>query len=194
MAGRSIVVFFNAPAQAFFGEQARDEGVVGFLILHAVAARPGVGEKRAHFLAPLPRGEGRVCAEHCIGDLDDGLFLKHAVVTAAREQPAPRYDDQPVASEAAVGAQTARRAHEAGSVAARAVGQRAVQGERLAEEAIERDVGVGGKHVDAQLEAARQRGVRPPRFDHHGRAIITPSEIVQTRGGREQLEHGRIAG
>ena len=34
-------VFFEAPGQAFFGQQAADEGQVGFAVLHAVAAGAG---------------------------------------------------------------------------------------------------------------------------------------------------------
>ena len=85
MAGRGLVVFFDTPAEPFFGEQAADEGVVGFTILHAVAARPGVGEKAADFVAPLPGGDVGVVSKNRFGNLNDGFVLKDAVVTAAAE-------------------------------------------------------------------------------------------------------------
>jgi len=82
MAGRGLVVFFDAPAESFFGEQAADEGVVGFTVLHAVAAGPGVGKKTGNFVAPLPRGDVGVVGKNRFGDVDDGFVLKDAVVTA----------------------------------------------------------------------------------------------------------------
>ena len=94
MAGRGFLVFFDAPAEAFFGQQAGDEGapqgyilrgVLGFAVLHAVAARPGIGQEAGDFVAPLPGGDIRIIGEGGFADVDDGRFLKGAVVAATAE-------------------------------------------------------------------------------------------------------------
>ena len=107
MAGRGWLVFFNTPADAFFGQQAGYEGVVGFAVLHAVAARPGVGEELADFITPLPGGDVGVVGEDCFNDLDDGFVLEDTVMTAAAEQPNPGDEGNAVAGEAAVATELA---------------------------------------------------------------------------------------
>lgn len=63
MAGEGFGVFINVPADTLFGQQAGNEGapqryfllgVVGFAVLDAVAARPGVGQEAGDFFAPIP--------------------------------------------------------------------------------------------------------------------------------------------
>ncbi len=80
----------------------RNEGIVGFTILHAVAAWTGVGKKSANFVAPLPGSNVGIVGEDALEDLNHRLVLKHTVVTTAPEQPDPGTTRQPIAGETAV--------------------------------------------------------------------------------------------
>src|SRR5690606_2760942 len=56
VSGRGFIVFFQPPAQPFFGQQAADEIKVALAVLHAVAA-PALAQERTRLVAQLPKAQ-----------------------------------------------------------------------------------------------------------------------------------------
>lgn len=145
---------FEPAEQAFFGEQALEEGEIAFAILHGHAAL-GVGSRVGELPAPggnelsllFPVGK------ELVDDVDDALVLEEVVVPGVAEEGKPGFDDQAVAGEATVRAV----AGDARDVAVESSGQRArggglqVEAGGLAEQGGQREVGVGrqGRQFDA---------------------------------------------
>ena len=136
---------FDAPAQAFFGEQPADEVEVAFAVLGADTARPGTGKKRHDLVAHRPGGIGGVAGKHGFDDLKHGLVLPEAAGEGLRQAPQPRHQPHPVTRQAAVAAELGELVDEAGERGARAVAQADVQTGGLAEQGFKVDVGVGGE-------------------------------------------------
>ena len=73
VSGRGIGILLDAPPDPLFGKQPGDEGIVAFTVLHAVAARPGVGKEAGNFFAPLPGGNVSVVGENGFDDVGASL-------------------------------------------------------------------------------------------------------------------------
>ena len=155
VASRGILVVLDTPADAFFGQQPGDEGVVAFTVLHAVAAWPGIGEKAGNFFAPLPGGNVGVVGKNGFDDLHDGLFLKDTVMPAAPEEPDPGNDGEAVAGETTVGTELLGGANEPRAAGLAAVREAAVQPHGAPEELLEFKMGISRKEINAQLEPGR---------------------------------------
>jgi hypothetical protein len=138
----SIVIF--APCQAFLGQQALDEGQVGFAVLAAVAARRRRVHEGHDLLAPAPACGRSVVAEHGFDDVDHARVLPHAAVAHMRQAPDPVGDAYAVARQAAFAAQLGELADFAGEAGTRAVGQADLQAGRLAQQGWQLDEGAGG--------------------------------------------------
>lgn len=100
---RSFVVGFDAPGEAFFGEQAGNEDVIAFIVLNAIAALTRVDRMNWATSSDQRQAATGEFGEDSIDDLDDGFFLEDAVVAVAGGEPDPGDYGQAIAAEATVG-------------------------------------------------------------------------------------------
>lgn len=77
----------DAPAQAFFGQEPGDEGVVAFLVLHDHRARGEFGKPGVDAGIDPPAHVGRIGGEDFIDDLQNGFVLKYAVAARLGGKP-----------------------------------------------------------------------------------------------------------
>ena len=154
MAGGGLGVLLQPPAQAFLGQQALDEGGIGFPVLDAVAARTDLGQERPDLVAKLPGRQRRVAGEHGLHDLHHGAVLEHAAVPPLGQQPGPRHQRQPVPGQAAVGSQARGLAHQAAARDQPAVREPGVQCGGLAQPVVDGQRRIGGQQVHRPLEVA----------------------------------------
>ena len=123
----ALVRLFDAPAQAFFGQQPRDEIEVGFAVLAVIAARAGIGHEGRCFVTPAPDGVRGMFLKHDVDDFHHRLVLPNAAVAHLAKAPQPRLQAQPVPRQAAKAAQHRRFAYQAVESGAGAVGQARLQ-------------------------------------------------------------------
>ena len=94
---------FEPAEEAFFGEEALEEGEIAFAVLHGHAAL-GVGGGVSEL--PAPGGDQLALvfpvAEEFVDDVDDAFVLEEVVVLGVAEEGEPGFDDQAVAGEATV--------------------------------------------------------------------------------------------
>ena len=94
-----------AGADAFFGEQAFDEGEIGLAVLEAVGAVGVVFGQAVPVLEDAGEGGvgGEVFVEDAGNDFRNTLVLKDAAVAAVMQGCESRFDREDVLGEAAVG-------------------------------------------------------------------------------------------
>lgn len=181
---------FEPAEQAFFDQQALQEGEIAFLVLHghpALRVDGRIGQVptpgRHQLAAAVP------VAEEFIDDLDDALVLEQVVVDVVVEEGEPGFDAQPVAGKAAVGAEPFDAADVAVEGPVCGARQRGLQFQprRLPLQRGQRLVGVGGEHgeVDAKAGVA---GHRPERFVDVRR--LRQQGVGAGRGGQRQQAVG----
>ena len=170
-AGRGLV-FFHAPANALFGQQALQEGEVTLAVLHAVAAPAFVARAQAlsdvgrHVFVPVPGGNAGVVGEHVFDDLDHALVLPDAALQAMTEQRNPGAHQQCLAGQAAVALQGPGLGHVAAAARLAAVGQGGQQGDGARVELFELHVGVQHQGVEVERKGLGHRIVQHEALDH----------------------------
>ncbi len=163
--------------QPFFGQQARGEIEVAFVVLRDDAA---ACVDRAVAQGPAPCGHeaplALVVAKQAVDHLDDRHVLEQEAVLPMAQERKPRFDHEPIAYEPAVGAQLLETRHVAMERPQRAPAllRQQIQPHRLAEQLGRIDVSVVRQRREFQPEAAcvdvlgriqllRQQHVRPQR-------------------------------
>jgi hypothetical protein len=154
--------------QPLFAQQALDEVEVALLVLDRQRAL-GICGRIGEIPAPgrCEFALVRVVGEDGFDDLHHGLALEHVSIDAVAEHAQPRLDHEPVAGQPAVAAlerslgDVAVKGAEQGAAARR----QQLEQRRLADQALEFDVGVGGERVHDEPKAARRSiGARPDRL------------------------------
>ncbi len=139
-----------AGADAFFGEQAFDEGEVGLAVLETVGADGVVLTQEVPVLEDAGEGGvgGEVFVEDAGNDLRNAFVLEDAAVAAVREGGERRFDGEDVSGEAAVGAVLGGVGDEAGEETGTAIGKQQTNLDGLAQQTLEFEVGVGGEAIE----------------------------------------------
>ncbi len=166
----ALLLMAEPVVDALLFHQPADEVEAGLAVLHAVfplavGAREGI----------LEIGKAEV-AEHLLDDLRHALVLEDAAVRGARQQPRPGPQGGLVAGELAVPGHLATARDDAVKEAPAAAGQLQRQAHRLAEQLLQRQVGIFRYQVQlvgeqpsqflASLHALQQQHVRPQRAIH----------------------------
>ena len=141
--------------QAFFVHQARGEGQVAFLVLGADAAfRVHIG--RQDVIAPGRRqfALALVCLEDGVEDVEHGHVLEDPAIAPVRQKGAPGFDGQMVARQAAIRSRHLDRGNVTVERAQRIAAGRGqqFQQQRLADQGLELDRGIGRQRRDLELE------------------------------------------
>ncbi|MDT4842989.1 hypothetical protein FQZ97_769060 [compost metagenome] len=123
VAGRGLGVFLDAPGQAFFGQQSREEVVVALAVLGAVGANGRVGQEAVHLGGEGPTAGFGIRGEHAFDDVCHAALLEDLAAPLLGGQPEPGHEREAVARQAAVGAQRFDGADQSGASAHGAIGQ-----------------------------------------------------------------------
>ncbi|MNS85397.1 hypothetical protein D3C72_1192610 [compost metagenome] len=197
------LVVLETPAQAFGGQQAREEIEVAFAVLGTDGAR---GQRLAdvEFEAQL-----RVVGQQLGDDVARMLVLKNIAVAAQPQQGQGRFEAQPVARHAAVGAQPGAIGADAVPGALATVGLKQAQRHFLADEGGQVQAGRSAQGIDfeaeqfidglAALELFRHQRFRLPRLLRRGQGdeprmlAQAGAELARVGGGLLcAAHHGRV--
>ncbi|NKA86005.1 hypothetical protein GO279_04525 [Ralstonia solanacearum] len=160
VAPRVALLVLDAQRQAFLGQQAHDEVVVGLAVL---AADRALGARLAD--GKLVVGDG-VIGEEVFDDLQRGLVLVDEAVAAGVQAVEPGPDAQAVARQPAVAAEGRAVGHVAVPGAAAAVGEHQAQRGLLRSQLGGIQAGQGAQAIDLQHARCRHRLARREAFHH----------------------------
>ena len=176
-----------AIANAFFRQQAFDEDEVGFAVLQAVGTNEAGLAKLGLVLEALREHEvaGEVLVTNRCDDLRHAPVLENAAVAAVHQGRQRRFDGERVFRKTAVGAMVFGARDEAGKQAFAAVGQQEGNLDRLAEEFLQFEIGVGRQTVE-NVAVVRRKGFFPRRpVRQHGArrnaAVFGEAQLEQPR-------------
>ena len=166
-----VALVIKVESQAFFGQQAAEEGEIAFLILNAVGLRAvhaAVGQVEAEIHRQLRAA--LIVGQELGENVDHAGVLKHPAVAPPGQHRQRRLDNELVAGEAAVGGEQTRLGDLAMQRAQRGAAGIGLpfEKQRLADQGGEVEVGVAGERGDAKgvagaRAAAGQRQVGQPR-------------------------------
>ena len=198
MAQRRGFVHLEAVDQAFAREQARDEGQVGFAVLHGVAALPALVAVRQVLQgtrAPGPGGVLAVGTEDAVDDLDEGLLLPDGAARAIGQQGQPGAHGELVAGKATVGGHGAGGGDDAAArVFAAAIGQLGQQRHALAQHGVDVQPGVGREGADLQFPGLAQGFALAPALHQQPGRFAFGLQAVEAAVAVEESAKGVLQG
>ncbi len=166
-----LPTIFHPPAQAFFGQQALEEGQVGLAILHAVAARSRALEKIRGFPAPAPLQLAGVVAQYGVDDLLHVHVLEHAAVMAMLQPATGVPQHHAVTGQAAIVGQQVRFGDQAMPGQPATIGQPGLQAGSIAQPLLQGQVGIERQQQHLVAEPVRELFFTLPAVHQHHRRI-----------------------